>query len=289
MLKKRLIACLIVYNGLIVQSIGFKKYLPVGRPRFSIEFVARWDVDEIVLLDISATRDGSINVKTLEMLSKVCFVPLTVGGGIRSVNDALKIIKGGADKICINTHALERSDLIKEIASKFGSQCVVVSIDCRLDSEGRYRVYSNSGTKNSGLDPVSWAKEVERLGAGEIFLHSIDRDGLKQGYDTKLIKMVTDAVSIPVIASGGVGFFSDFSSGIIDGGADAVAAANIFHHTEHSTIVAKTHLLNSNIEVRIDSEATYKNRDFDDSGRLIKMSESNLSKINIKRGKKELI
>jgi len=289
MLKKRLIACLIVNNGLIVQSIGFNKYLPVGRPRFSIEFVARWDVDEIVLLDISASRDNSINIKTLEMLSKVCFVPLTVGGGIRSVGEALNIIKAGADKLCINTYALERPEIITEIAEKFGSQCVVVSIDCRLDSEGKYKVYSNSGTKDSGLDPVSWAKQVELLGAGEILLHSIDRDGLKQGYDTELIKNIVDVVSIPVIASGGVGLFSHFSSGIIDGGADAVAAANIFHHTEHSTIVAKTHLLNSNIDVRIDSEATYKGREFDDNGRLIMLSENNLSKINIKRGKKELI
>ena len=290
MLKKRLIACLIVHDGLIVQSIGFNKYLPVGRPRFSIEFVARWDVDEIVLLDISATRNNnSINKNTLEMLSRVCFVPLTVGGGIRSVDDALNIIKAGADKVSINTYAVERPEIITEIAEKFGTQCVVVSIDCRLENDGRYQVYTDSGTKATGLDPVAWAKKVELLGAGEIFLHSIDRDGLKQGYDTELIKSIVDVVSIPVIASGGVGLFSHFSSGILDGGATAVAAANIFHHTEHSTIVAKTHLLNSGIDVRIDSEATYKDREFDKSGRLIMLSESNLSKINIQRGKKELI
>lgn len=290
MLKKRLIACLIVRDGLIVQSVGFNKYLPIGYPRFSIEFVARWDVDEIVLLDISSTKDnGSINKNTLKDLTKVCFVPLTVGGGIKSVDDALNIIKAGADKVSINTYAVERPEIITEISEKFGSQCVVVSIDCRLESNGKYQVYTDSGAKATGLNPVAWAKKVELLGAGEIFLHSIDRDGLKQGYDTELIKSIVNAVSIPVIASGGVGLFSHFSSGVMDGGAAAVAAANIFHHTEHSTIVAKTHLLNAGIDVRIDSEATYKDREFDESGRLIMLSESGLSKIKIQRGKKELI
>ena len=155
MLKKRLIACLIVRDGLIVQSVGFNKYLPIGYPRFSIEFVARWDVDEIVLLDISSTKDnGSINKNTLKDLTKVCFVPLTVGGGIKSVDDALNIIKAGADKVSINTYAVERPEIITEISEKFGSQCVVVSIDCRLESNGKYQVYTDSGAKATGLNPI---------------------------------------------------------------------------------------------------------------------------------------
>ncbi len=290
MLKKRLVACLLIRDGLIVQSIGFKRHLPIGRPRFPIEFVVKWDVDEIVLLDMSATPENRApDTEVLELLSRSCFVPLTVGGGIKSVDDVRRIIRAGADKAAVNTHALARPHLVSEIAEVFGNQCVVVSIDCRRESDGHYQVYTHSGSKPTGMAPATWAKQVETLGAGEIFLNSIDRDGSKLGYDIELTRCVSDAVSIPVVACGGVGNYTHFAPGVIEGGASAVAAANIFHYIEHSTIVAKAHLLRSGVDIRLDSEATYEGRDFDESGRLIMLSGSQLSDIEFKRGVKDLL
>jgi len=290
LLKKRLVACLLVREGLLVQSIGFKRYLPGGLPRFPIEFIARWDVDEIVLLDMSATTENhTLDTSLLELLSRFCFVPLTVGGGIKTVNDVRKIIAAGADKVAINSHAVARPQLVSEIANIFGNQCVVVSIDCRLEEDGSYQVYTHSGTRGTGMTAEKWAKQVEELGAGEIFLNSIDRDGSKQGYDTELVSRVSDSVSIPVIACGGVGSYKHFAPGIIEGRASAVAAGNIFHYIEHSTIVAKAHLLKSGIDIRLDSDATYIGREFDESGRLIMLSDKRLADIELKRGEKDFI
>lgn len=284
MLKKRLVACLLIKNGLIVQSIGFNRYLPIGHPQFPIEFVVKWDVDEIVLLDISATsKKQVIDISLLQLLSGFCFIPLTVGGGIQSVQDARKIIRAGADKISLNTQALATPQLISDIANVFGSQCVVVSIDCRQETDGSYRVYTNSGKNRTNLTPIQWAKQVEKLGAGEIFLNSIDRDGSKKGYDTNLIRMVTEAVSLPVIACGGVGSYKDFASGILDGGASAVAASNIFHYIEHSTIVAKAHLIQAGIDIRLDGEAKYEGREFDENGRLMMLPAHQLYDIQFKQ------
>ena len=289
-MKKRLVACLLIRNGLIVQSIGFKRYLPIGLPRFPIEFVVKWDVDEIVLLDMSATSENRApNTEVLELLSRFCFVPLTVGGGIKSVDDVRQIIRAGADKVAINAYAVARPKLVSEIANVFGIQCVVVSMDCRRESDGRYQVYTHSGSRPTGLMPEAWAKQVETLGAGEIFLNSINRDGSKQGYDIELIRRVSDSVSIPVVACGGVGSYIHFAPGILEGGASAVAAANIFHYIEHSTIVAKAHLLRSGVDVRLDSDAKYEGREFDDSGRLIMLSGDRLSDIEFKRGAKDLL
>jgi cyclase len=290
LLKKRLIACLLVRDGLLVQSIGFNRYLPVGRPKFPIEFIARWDVDEIILLDMSASSENrTLDSDLLELLSKSCFVPLTVGGGIKTVDDVRKIISSGADKVAINTHAVARPQLISEIANVFGSQCVVASIDCRLEKGGSYQVYTHSGASRTGMSAEQWAKQVQELGAGEIFLNSIDRDGSKLGYDIELISRVSESVSIPVIACGGVGNYKHFSSGITDGHASAVAAGNIFHYIEHSTIVAKAHLLKSGIDIRLDSDATYIGREFDENGRVIMLPDSQLSEIELKRGVKDFI
>jgi len=290
MLKKRLVACLLIRDGLIVQSIGFKKYLPIGHPKFPLEFVARWDVDEIILLDMSASsRDRVLDTKLLEVLSKSCYVPLTVGGGIKSVGDVAKIIRAGADKVSINTSAIKTPKLITELADTFGSQCTVVSMDCSLDNDGVYRVYANSGMVPTNLPAKEWAKRVEELGAGEIFLNSIDRDGSKQGYDITLIRQITESVSIPVIVCGGVGDFSHFSLGITEGGASAVAAGNIFHYIEHSTIVAKMNLLQAGVDIRMDSEATYEGRKFDENGRLMMMSGEDLSKVELSKGFKDIL
>lgn len=290
MLKKRLVVCLLMREGLIVQSIGFNRYLPVGQPRFPIEFVTKWDVDEIVLLDMSATPNSHPpDIELLELLSCSCFVPLTMGGGISSADDVRRIIRAGADKVAVNAHAVARPQLVSEIADVFGSQCVVVSIDCRLERDGNYQVYTHSGKNPTGLKPEAWARRVEALGAGEIFLNSIDRDGSKLGYDIELIRRVKDAISIPLVVCGGVGKYTDFAPGILDGGASAVAAANIFHYIEHSTIVAKAHLLLEGIDIRLDSDAKYQGREFDESGRLVMLSGDKLSNVEFKRGMKEYI
>lgn len=284
MLKKRLIACLLIRNNLIVQSIGFNRYLPIGHPRFPIEFVAKWDVDEIILLDMNASFENRVfNIALLQLLSQYCFVPLTVGGGIRTLDDVKNVIRAGADKVSINTKAIDSPTIISKIADVFGSQCVVVSVDCRKEADNTYQVYSHSGKNKTGLIVEEWAQKLERLGAGEIFLNSIDRDGSKQGYDIELVKRVTDAVSIPVIACGGVGRYTDFSAGIIKGGASAVAAANIFHYIEHSTIVAKAHMLKDGIDIRLDGKANYFGRDFDESGRLMMLSSDQLYSLQFDR------
>ena len=277
MVKNRLIACLLIKEGLIVQSANFKSYLPIGRPKFPIEFVTQWDVDEIVLLDMSASKENrGPSLEVLEMLSVTCTVPLTVGGGIRTVDMARNIIRSGGDKISINLPALENKHLITDLAKQFGSQCVVVSMDCKKHEDGKFYVYGSSGCKNYGIEASEWAAEVENLGAGEIFLVSIDRDGTRLGYDLELISSVTSKVKIPVIACGGVGSYKDFSPGILKAGADAVAAANIFHHVEHSTILAKANLLDDGVNVRLDSEARYSNRGFDKFGRLLMLDSETL-------------
>jgi len=279
MLKKRLIASLLLRDGLIVQSFGFDRFLPIGRPRFAIENVVKWDVDEIILLDMSATPEGRcVDDQVLEMLSQYCYVPLTVGGGIKSVTDVRRIIRAGADKVSLNSHALAYPQLITETADVFGSQSVVVSIDCRKQSDGSYQVYSNSGKRASGKTVVEWARECEYLGGGEIYLNSIDRDGHRQGYDTELIEIVSDAVDVPVIACGGVGTFGHFAPGIT-AGASAVAAANIFQHIEHSTILAKAHMVKAGIDVRLDSQAKYDNREFDGNGRLVMLDAKRLAEV----------
>jgi cyclase len=286
MLKKRLVACLLMRKGLIVQSVGFNTYLPIGRPRFPIEFVVRWDVDEIVLLDMSAAEENrGPDHEVIELLSHSCFVPLTVGGGIKQVSDVRALIRAGADKVSLNANALARPELISEVAEMFGSQCAVVSIDCRRGADGKYWVYSDSGRRAWNLQAAEWALKAQEAGAGEIFLNSIDRDGSRQGYDVDLIRSVTSAVSIPVIACGGVGKYSHFSAGVLEGGASAVAAANIFHHVEHSTILAKAHLLRDQVDVRLDSQARYDGRAFDANGRLLMQDMDRLHEIEFQRGK----
>lgn len=274
MLQRRLITCLVVKDGWVVQSIEFQRYLPVGCPETAVEFMARWDVDEIVMLDITATPGRrSPDTDLVSRVSEKCFVPLTVGGGIRRVSDIKDLTHAGADKVSINSQALRNPGLIKEGAAMFGRQCIVVSIDVRRHTHGDYEVFGDSGRRPTGLHPVQWASEVEKLGAGEIFLTSIDRDGTKRGYDLDLIKMVAEAVNIPVIACGGVGRMEHFVEGVQEGKASAVAAANVLHFTEHSVIVAKAYLRRHGIGVRLGMPPTYSDFAFDDSGRIAKRAE----------------
>lgn len=282
--KKRLIACLVVRDGLIVQSIGFRRYLPIGRPKIAIEFVAKWDVDEIVLLDMTATRQGrGPDLEMIGIAVERCFVPLTVGGGIRTLSQVHEVLRAGADKVAVNTAAVSSVDFISRCADAYGNQCIVVSIDARESAPGEYEVVTDSGSRGTGLDPADWAAMVQRHGAGEILINSVDRDGSKRGYDLALIRRVAEAVSIPVIACGGVGSYRDFAPGILEGGASAVAAANIFHYIEHSTIVAKAHLRRAGVDVRLDSLAQYDKLQFDDQGRLLKLSDAALEQVTHSR------
>ncbi len=264
MLKNRLIPCLLLQNGQLVKSTSFKDYQIIGNPKTAIQFFNAWAVDEIIFLDISTNSDYTTllrqdyNYKILRTLTdiiresaKICFVPLTVGGGIRTIDQMRNLFKNGADKITINTEAVRRPELITEASEKFGSQAVVVSIDVKLDDSDNYEVFVDHGRRATGMDPIDWAKKAESLGAGEIFLNSIDRDGSLAGYDLRFVKMVTEAVNIPVIACGGAGKWQDFVDGIRIGGASAVSAANIFHFTEQSIRHAKKYMAEAGIDVRL--------------------------------------
>ena len=268
MIKTRLIACLLIRDGFVVQSIGFEKYYPIGKPDFSVENLNRWDVDEIVILDIS-TNKQSPDLKLIQQFSSKSFIPISVGGGIKCLEDAKKVIGSGADKVVVNSRAIESPNLISEISNYLGTQCLIISIDCKYKSNGDYRVYANGGRTATDVSPNDWAKQAEKLGAGEILLNSIDRDGSKRGYDIRLIQSVTKEVSIPVIAIGGGGKFTDFSTAIIDGGATAVAAGNMFHFVEHSTILAKSQLSIDRVTVRVNDEINYIDFDTDSTSRIL--------------------
>lgn len=290
MLKKRIIASLIVKDGRVVQSIGFKRYLPVGDVGVAVEFLNNWGIDEIVLLDIDATKQKrGPDFKMVMKVSKKSFAPLTVGGGIRNIEDIRKLIRYGADKISINKMSLLDPLIIKKSAETFGSQCVVISVDIKK-IDGRYEVFSDNGKVPTGFDVVEWAKKVEELGAGEIFLNSIDRDGLKSGYDLKAIKKVADSVSIPVIACGGVGHPEHFLEAFTKAGTSATAAGNFFHFTEHSPIIVKSFLLQNKIDVRMDSYADYGGIDFiKENGRIAKRSDNYLDKLRFEYLPEEII
>lgn len=252
MLRKRLIPVLILRDGLVVQSIRFQHTNVIHwKPLTAVDFFNRWAVDEIIVLDVS--RDQSQRQKfydIVEGLSKKCFVPLTVGGWVTSVDEMRRLLRLGADKVTVNTEAVRRPDFIAECAEVFGSQCVVVSIDSKRNEKCEEEVYINRGQNPTGLATVAWAYMAQEKGAGEIFLNSIDHDGYRQGYNLELLREVTDTVDIPVIAMGGVLTWNHLADGILKGHADAVAAANIFHYTEHSTKKAKDYLRRLGIDVR---------------------------------------
>lgn len=291
MLKKRIVASLIVKDGRVVQSIGFNKYLPLGDPRILAEFLSQWGIDEIILLDIQASsKKQKPNFQLVTEISKRIFVPLTVGGGIKTLEDMRHLIHCGADKISINKLALENPEIISQASKIFGDQCIVVSIDVKKNQRGEYEIFSDSGKVATGLHPVIFAKKVEELGAGEILLNSIDRDGSKKGYDLELIKKVSDAVNIPVIAAGGVGFPEDFLQGFGKGGAAAAAAANYFSFTEHSPIIVKSYLANKGIDIRLDTQANYKDFNTDkETGRILKREDSYLDKLRFEYVSEEII
>jgi cyclase len=246
----RVIPCLDVDEGRVVKGVNFVGLRDAGDP---VELAARYDVegaDELVFLDITASsgnRDTIIDVA--RRTAEEVFIPFTVGGGVRSVDDARQLLRAGADKVSVNTSAIARPALISELAREFGSQCVVVAIDAR-QAPGGYEVFTHGGRKPTGLDAVSWAAEAEKLGAGEILLTSMDRDGTRDGFDIELTRAVTDTVGVPVIASGGVGTLEHLAEGALDGGADAVLAASIFHFGQYTIAEAKAHLAERGLTIR---------------------------------------
>ena len=252
MLAKRIIPCLDVTAGRVVKGVNFVELKDAGDP---VEIAARYNdqgADELTFLDITATSDDRDLILTIiEAVASQVFIPLTVGGGVRTVADVRRLLNAGADKVSFNSAAVANPEVVRDAAAKYGSQCIVVAIDAkRRAGDPGWDVYTHGGRRNSGLDAVEWARRVAGLGAGEILLTSMDRDGTKSGFDLELTRAVADAVPVPVIASGGVGSLAHLSEGIRIGGADAVLAASIFHYGEFSVREAKALLARDGIPVR---------------------------------------
>ncbi|MEQ8288458.1 MAG: imidazole glycerol phosphate synthase subunit HisF [Gammaproteobacteria bacterium] len=253
-LAKRIIPCLDVDNGRVVKGIRFVDIKDAGDP---IEVARRYDeqgADEITFLDITASSDDrETMVHVVEAVASQVFIPLTVGGGIRTLEDIQRMLNAGADKLSINTAAVKDPEFVRRAAEKFGSQCIVVAIDAKQSAESpaTWEVYTHGGRNPTGLDAIEWARKMEAYGAGEILLTSMDRDGTRDGFDIGLTRAVSEAVSIPVIASGGVGKLEHLAQGIIEGKADAVLAASIFHFGEHTVNEAKQVMAAKHIEVRL--------------------------------------
>lgn len=250
--KIRVIPTLLYKDVGLVKGVGFNSWRRVGSAMQAIKVYNIREVDELILLDITATREGrSPDFTMVDELADECFMPLTVGGGVRTIDDVQKLLRFGADKVALNTAAVENPELIRQIAQRFGTQCVVVSIDARRTSDGSYEVFTNSGANPTGQDPVSLARTVASLGAGEILLTAIDRDGTMEGYDIELIKRVSDAVNIPVIASGGAGCYEHMAQVLRQTKASAIAAASMFHFTHQTPLEAKRYLWERGFNVRL--------------------------------------
>ena len=251
MLKNRIIPCLDVKNGRVVKGINFVDLKDAGDPVEQAKIYSDGGADEICFLDITASNENRNTIyEVVEKTSKKCFVPLTVGGGVRSVEDINKLLNCGADKVSINTAAVQNPEVVVESSKKFGSQCIVVAIDAKKNTD-KWEIFTHGGRNNTGIDAIEFAKKMEDSGAGELLVTSMDRDGTKVGFDLELTKAVSDAVDVPVIASGGVGNLQHLVEGVVDGGADAVLAASIFHFAEYTVEEAKKTMQQHNIEVRL--------------------------------------
>ncbi|HQU87232.1 MAG TPA: imidazole glycerol phosphate synthase subunit HisF [Denitromonas sp.] len=252
MLAKRIIPCLDVSAGRVVKGVNFVELRDAGDP---VEVARRYDeqgADEITFLDITASSDDrDIILHMVEHVAEQVFIPLTVGGGVRTVADVRRLLNAGADKVSINTAAVTNPEIVAEASGKVGSQCIVVAIDAKQTAPGKWEVFTHGGRRNTGLDAIEWARRIEALGAGEILLTSMDRDGTKNGFDLGLTRAISDAVRIPIIASGGVGTLEHLAQGVSEGRADAVLAASIFHFGQHTVHEAKTYMRERGIEVRL--------------------------------------
>lgn len=252
MLSVRIIPCLDVHAGRVVKGVNFVNLVDAGDPVEQAKAYEKQGADELVFLDITASSDKrAIMLDVVERTASQCFMPLTVGGGLRTVEDIRKMLNAGADKVSLNTAAILNPDLVSEASAKFGNQCIVVAIDAKKEADGKWNVYTHGGRNRTELDAVEWAKEVERRGAGEILLTSMDADGTKDGYDIALTKAVSDAVSIPVIASGGAGKLEHMVDVVKNGGANAVLAASIFHFGTYTIAQAKQALIDAGLSARL--------------------------------------
>jgi imidazole glycerol-phosphate synthase subunit HisF len=251
-LAKRVIPCLDVTAGRVVKGVNFVELRDAGDP---VEIAARYDAegaDELTFLDITASSDErDILLHVIEAVAAKVFIPLTVGGGVRKVEDVRRLLNAGADKVSINTAAVQNPMLIEEASGKVGNQCIVVAIDAKQKAGGGWEVYTHGGRKPTGLDAVDWARRMQAAGAGEILLTSMDRDGTRDGFDLALTRAVSEAVGVPVIASGGVGELEHLAAGVLEGRADAVLAASVFHFGDFSVRRAKEHMRARGIEVRL--------------------------------------
>lgn len=251
-LAKRIIPCLDVDNGRVVKGVNFVGIRDAGDP---VEVARRYNTegaDEICMLDITATHENrDTMVHTVEAIAGEVFIPLTIGGGIRELEDIRRMLNAGADKVSINSAAVFRPEFVREASQKFGAQCIVVAIDAKNVGEEKWEIFTHGGRKETGIDAIEWAVKMESYGAGEILLTSMDRDGTKNGFDNELTRRISDAVNIPVIASGGVGTLEHLADGVTQGGADAVLAASIFHFQEYSIAEAKEAMKSAGIEMRI--------------------------------------
>jgi len=251
MLKVRVIPCLDVADGRVVKGVNFVDLRDAGDPVEQAAIYDRAGADELCFLDIGASHENrEIMLDVVARTAERCFMPLTVGGGVRSLEDIRRLLLAGADKVSINTAAVAEPELVRRAAEKFGSQCITVAVDAKAVAPGRFEVFTHGGRKPAGLDALTWAKRLTDLGAGEILLTSMDRDGTRLGYDLALTRAIADAVSVPVIASGGVGELRHLVEGVRDGHANAVLAASIFHFGQHSIAEAKAALAEAGLPVR---------------------------------------
>lgn len=252
MLKTRIIPCLDVKDGRVVKGINFVELRDAGDPVDQAKIYDAQGADELCFLDITASSDNrSILCDVISRVADVCFMPLTVGGGVRTLADIRALLLAGADKVSINTEAVRRPEFVAEAAEKFGSQCIVVAIDAKQVAPNKFEIFTHGGRNATGIDAVEWAKKMEKLGAGEILLTSMDRDGTKQGINIELTRAVSKAVRIPVIASGGIGTLEHFVDAVSEGKADAVLAASVFHFGTYSVSQVKDALKTAGIPVRI--------------------------------------
>jgi cyclase len=276
--KRRIIATLLIRHGIVVQSIGFRHYLPVGRADIAARFLDDWGVDEIILLDISASREGRlIPIDLVERVAPVCRVPLTVGGGITSVEQVRTLIQAGADKVSINASLLDKPELLGEAAAQFGVQCIVGAIDVQRGADGNAMVFAGGGTVDTGRTAVEVAAAHAQAGAGEILLNAIHCDGQREGYDCDLVGSVADAVGVPLIAMGGAGSPGHVRALFEKTRASAAAIGNMLHYTEHSVSAIKSALCRAGQDMRLDSEADYRHMAQLADGRLDRRPEAELA------------
>ncbi len=288
MLKKRIAATLVVKDGIVVQSIGFNKYLPVGKPAIAIEFLNQWGIDEIILLDISATKAGRIpDFKMIKEATKRCYVPLAVGGGITCIDHIKELMHCGADKVSLNHALLNSPALVSVAAHIFGEQCIIASIDA-VNIDGHYKVYDYIKKQALQITPSELAEKAQQLGAGEILINSIDRDGSYKGFDLDLINSICQVSNVPVICCGGAKTAADFLKVFTSSKVSAASAANFFHFTEHSVISTKA-AINRETTVRLETFATYSDAEFDEDNRLQKKPDEVLDEMLYMRIEKEVI